>query len=677
MSRLIVILAAIAFLVLLLLAGGTSNYLSIPAYGFAALSGLVCLFPLKGTNSKRAAPACIVSAILLAAVVILRSSTSPDAYIARQDLFLILAASIIYLVFSIVVPSSRQKTRLVVLFLLVAFAQFVVGGIQFFKGQNFMPFDFLPRPDYGARASGFFRCPNFLAGYLEIAMIFGLSLACWSSFKLLGRIASGYVALMCVVGLILTGSRGGYVSAAAGIVAFAFIWVKLAAKPSEGQGWYFKGGCALLVSVCVAFAFNYSVRKSEFLEYRIESVNTDFKVRAAMANAALRQFSLSPWFGTGSRTYLYYGREFRDPMVQRDPIFAHNDYFQFLAEYGLVGIAGLALFLGAHLRQGWKTMSQVASEAGSIERTRTLGKRSRSKSAWHSAWRSVADDERKLDDQRKPAIKRSHALALTIAAFCSVVACMAHSLVDFNMHVPANACVMAFVFAILASPGNVSSAGKHAQPLPTKANWLPFAQKLPAALGLWLIVAALPKWPGEYYAEKARRLLSDWRMLDSIEFATQADAVARKGLGYDPKNPELYYCLGEAQVLLADFAENANDRKRHFEESIEAYKSALNVSPRDVRFLLLLGASLDEVERFEEAEEAFALALKLDPASWKVHSGYALHLEKLNKLERAEVEYALAHKLANVHSTGERLERVRKRIEAQKTAPAPVIAPEP
>ena len=70
--------------------------------------------------------------------------------------------------------------------------------------------------------------------------------------------------------------------------------------------------------------------------------------------AAIPQFELAPAFGTGAATYLYYGRMFRDPQVQNDPIRSHNDYLELLAEYGLAGVAGLLLFLGAHLWLGWK-----------------------------------------------------------------------------------------------------------------------------------------------------------------------------------------------------------------------------------------------------------------------------------------------------------------------------------
>jgi O-antigen ligase len=662
----------IGILALLLLAGGVPNHVSIPAYGFIALAGLICLLPSKNNNPNAVALHCTLSAITFATIVLLRGLTSTDAYIARADIDLVLAALIIYLIFSLVLQSSRRKTQLVILLLVVAFGNVVIGGIQFFKGQNFMPFDFLPRQDYGARASGFFRCPNFLAGFLEIAMLFGLSFAVWGPLKLLGRIASGYIAAVSVMGIILTGSRGGYASAAAGLLVFAGIWVMLTGKRSRKERWYFKGICALILIVGLGFVLNHSLRKSEFLEHRVESTNADLEVRTGLATAALRQFQLNPLFGTGSRTYLYYGREFRNPLIQRDPIFTHNDYLQLLAEYGLIGALAFALFLGFHLKAAWKTMSEAAAAAASPGADRPHSKRNRSKSSWRSAWRSVTDEEDRRDEQRRPTIKRSHALALTIAAFCSVAAYMVHSLVDFNLHIPANACVMAFVFAILASPGNVLSGGKQAQPQQTVAKWLPYAQKIPAALGVWLIAAALPTWPSEYHADNARRLLSDWRMLESPEYATKADFHSRKGLGYDAKNPELYYYLGEAHILLADFAEDPNDRKRHYEESITAYKNALSLSPRDVRFLILLGPTLDAIGRHEEAEQTLVDAIKLDPNWWKVHAEYGAHLEMLNRLEEAETEHAAALKLGNTAALAERLQRVRKRIESQKTTdPAP------
>ena len=74
----------------------------------------------------------------------------------------------------------------------------------------------------------------------------------------------------------------------------------------------------------------------------------------------MAEFELAPVFGTGAATYLYYGRMLRDPAIQTDPIRSHNDYLELLAEYGLAGGVGLVLFLGAHLRWGWKTCRHLS-----------------------------------------------------------------------------------------------------------------------------------------------------------------------------------------------------------------------------------------------------------------------------------------------------------------------------
>ena len=97
-----------------------------------------------------------------------------------------------------------QETGLVVRAYKVQYADpnSLIGAIQFFKGQNFMPFDLLPRSDYGTRASGFYGCPNHLAGFLEIALLIALGLAFWGRWKLMGRMIAGYAALVCAAGLL-------------------------------------------------------------------------------------------------------------------------------------------------------------------------------------------------------------------------------------------------------------------------------------------------------------------------------------------------------------------------------------------------------------------------------------------------------------------------------------------
>ena len=655
-----------ALTALLLLFGGLQSHVAIPAFGILGAAAVLNSIRAPCLNAKNLSMWCLAGTSLSCGYILTRIVASPDQYIARADLFIVLAASIVYLLFTFALFSSRLRVRFVFLLLVIAAANSIVGGIQFFKGHNFMPFSFLPRGDYGARASGFYGCPNHLAGYLEIVMLFGLSLACWSRSNLLVRIAAGYGAAMCMVGIILSGSRGGYASSVAGLIAFGFISLLLAGKWLRREFWYAVIGCALAGMAMGGYLLRSVVQQSDFLQHRVESVNLDAGVRASLAKAALKQFHLSPWLGTGSRTYQFYGRQFRDSGILADPIYAHNDYLQLLAEYGIVGVSTFGLFLGVHLFGGWRSLLAVAADQNTSVRPKPPMKRSGKGSRSRSAWRAVEDGESKRLEQQQPAFKGSHSLALTVAAFCSVVAYLVHSAVDFNLHIPANACVMAFVFAILANPGTNSTTGARDSRDSFAARMIPIGRFVPAALGLWLMIVSLPKLPAEICREKARGLLSDWRMLDSIEFATQAEAVARKGLGYDPKNPELYFYLGEAQVLLADLAETPAERNRLNEASIASFKSALALSPRDVRYVLSLASSLDAVESYDEAESTLAFAVELDPKSGNPHTARAAHFHAQNKLEQAEVEYEIAAKLTNAHFEWSRLIAIRKEIEDKK-----------
>ncbi|MEI9897769.1 MAG: hypothetical protein WDN28_28910 [Chthoniobacter sp.] len=81
-----------------------------------------------------------------------RALLSPEEYLARTDLFAALAATALYLVVAlsphflkIAPPGGRWTAR-------AALANCLIGAVQFFKGQQFMPFPFLPRP--GLRSAG-------------------------------------------------------------------------------------------------------------------------------------------------------------------------------------------------------------------------------------------------------------------------------------------------------------------------------------------------------------------------------------------------------------------------------------------------------------------------------------------------------------------------------------------
>jgi tetratricopeptide (TPR) repeat protein len=265
----------------------------------------------------------------------------------------------------------------------------------------------------------------------------------------------------------------------------------------------------------------------------------------------------------------------------------HNDYLDLLAEYGLAGMAGFLLFLAAHLRNGLHTFFWLV----------------RKRLQFSADWRSSS-------------------LALNIGCLCAVAAYMVHSVVDFNLHIPANAMLMAFVFGMLANPGLETSHEKKAEVKTNRA----FQFVLPA-LGLVILAAGLPKLPGEWYAEKARVALRDKQYLD-------AKLAAEEGIEWEKKNPDLYYYLGESERNVGDLFPVPALAGPFYQAASDAFKKGLELFPEDENLLLIEGWTLDVMGRHEEAGGYFQQAVDWDPNSEVVRQYEASHMDYLKAAEQ-------------------------------------------
>src|SRR5205085_6982397 len=161
---------------------------------------------------------------------------------------------------------------------------------------------------------------------------------------------------------------------------------------------------------------------------------------------------------------------------------------------------------------------------------------------------------RRLGPQRVAVSQQllSNALALNIGAISAVASYLAHSVVDFNLHIPANLLLMAFIFAILANDG-VSRENLPEAKWPNKWWW----RFMLPILGGILIAQSVRLLPGEYYSERARVAVRDGRPAVGVMFAL-------RGLKYDPANPDLYYRLGMARNSLGNAMENAEARNSFY-----------------------------------------------------------------------------------------------------------------
>jgi O-antigen ligase/Flp pilus assembly protein TadD len=602
------LIAAIVLLELLI--GGTRLVFSLPAYGLIALASLLAPFSPR----RSAVPAnlvCLICAGAFFGYVLLRAVFSPVEYLARVDLLTALGALMVYLLTALLLTVPKLRLAVVGTLLLLGLANVLLGAIQYCKGEPIVLWSFLQPADFGLRASGLYICPNHLAGFLEVAVLMGLSLACWSRRRLWLKLVAGYAALMGLVGLLLTGSRGGYLSMVVGLVVFAGVSaVVICGARRERIGPTFAVAGVVLGLLAVGTAWFLS--RQYVLQARTAKIVDQTNVRPHLWRAAWEQFKTKPVAGTGSGTYLIYARQLRPPTVLGDPEYAHNDYLQLLAEFGLIGAGLFLVFLASHLWSGWKFLR------------------------WFIAGRGAA-----------LGALQSDALALNLGALSVVAAYAVHSVFDFNLHIPANTLLLAFVFGVLANPGvDLPFPEMSFRP----ANyWLRFS--LPA-LGLWMAWAGLPTWPAEWHGEKARIALQEDRY-------TEAVTLAHKAIARDPTNPYFYLHLGQAQSALAESAAQPQSAGL-YTAALEAYQRGLKLFPQERWMWLGAGEALSALGRWAEADGYFRSAVFWDPVSPTIRVSYGAYLCQSGRLDEAEEQYRQSLALWSNPAAVMGLEKVRE-----------------
>jgi O-antigen ligase len=527
---------------------------------------------------------CLCATGVFFGYVLARAFTSPIIYAARPDFYCVLAALAVYGV-TILLGNATLRFAIIVSLLALAIAHVLIGIIQFTRGDNFMLIPFLQRAAYGYRASGFYVCPNHLAGLLEVLGIFGLSIVCWSRWPLWAKLLMGYLACVCYAGVAITGSRGGYLSVAASLIVFAIL--SLCVLGAAGRGLVFRFGIAGLVAltavlIATAWLFHHSPTLSE----RAGNIVDPRNIRLRLWTAAIDQWKLQPLIGTGGGTYRYYGRQLRVPTMQHDPIDVHNDYLHLLCEYGAIAALAFLLFLYAHLRHGLRSFM-------------------------HFGPRRIARGSSPL----------SNRLALNIGALCAVAAYIVHSAVDFNLHIPANALLLAFVFGIIANP-DIKQTSETSNPA---GNLL--LRVAVALLGVVLLVQGARLFLGEYYAEHARAALRDENPSEAISFAHIA-------LRHERQNPDIFFYIGRASLALAHQRKKGEDRTPYYLAAVEAFEDARILAPLEGSYPLDIASTYDEMGRFAEAEQMYAIARTRDPRSTDMANLYQTHLESWQKAGR-------------------------------------------
>ena len=593
--------------------GGTRLVFSIPSYSFLAVAAVAAIF-CKPDPKVRPSFVCLTVSAIFFGYILYRATQSPIVYLWWTDFYMVLGCLAVYYLTAIYLTGIRERRIILWTLFVLAAVNVFMGLRQFSYGDNWMPFGFI-RADSGRRASGMLISSIHLAGLLEAIAPFALAFALWGTWRTWLRVLAGYVALLCYVGVAITGSRGGYLSSVFSLVVFVAISLHARRKTRPERF----ARTAILTSVGLAVSILAAVilmSQSTMLQKRLSMIPQQLEkngldIRIYNWQAALDQFRVNPVIGTGAGTHIYYGRFFRRPQLQADPIHAHSDYLELLAEYGLVGAAGMAVFLFVHLGFGFRN------------------------------YRAVLRKDLIDVPEYEPA--RNDSLALYIGALSAVAAYIAHSVVDFNLHVPGHALIFAFIFGVLAGPVYGVAPGG------SKPVIFLFRFAL-VGIGLWILASAFPKLAGEYLAEKARVAFRNGPTEETVELAKgefgRSVQLGTEALEYQQLNPELYFTLGGAQRGLGLLSEDRTERVAHLEAAVDAYQSGLALYPQDEHTIIRLAETLTDLGRFREAEALFRAAIALDKNLARAHAYYARYLALMGRDEEAEQKLLQARAIA-------------------------------
>ena len=488
-----------------------------------------------------------------------RYLTADIEYVARKEMIQVLMYA--FLFFAIVNNLYRQEAAQIIGFTLIFLAMVIsaCAVYQLLTHSNRVWNSISP---YAGRASGTYISPNHLAGFLEMLLPLAAAYVLAGRMKTVMRIFLGYAALVVSAGLAVTFSRGGWVAAAAGLLALLGILL--------GHRQHRIPALLLLVVLIGGGMWftNIYLEKTPAYVSRMEgTVNTgqvELDLRGDMWAAEEQMWMDHFWWGVGPAHYDYRFREYRPAHIQSRPDRVHNDYLNLLTDWGAVGgmivLAGMAAFAAGL----WETRKHVRRAE------KDLGGRG-----------------------------TSNRFAFFLGASAGLLALAVHSVVDFNLHIPANAILGVTLLALLTS--NLRFA--------TERYWL--SARLPVRMLATVALACGIAYLGWQGWRRANEYAWLRRAQSPSLLALERAALLEKAFAAEPEDFETAYNIGEAYRIQS--FEGNSDYQKQAESAIRWYAQGMKLDPFDGYNALRTGMCLDWLDRHAEAGPFFRAAESLDP----------------------------------------------------------------
>jgi O-antigen ligase len=562
-----------------LVLGGARPWIILPLLGLSAILLVVQalrLFRSSGGFSLDLIDLAVIAFTLYTGGLWLFSSAP---WLSRMEFMNVLAYATVF--FSARYGIGRRAHGITLLVLLVLVGTAVAAfGFYLKLHPEFLPYGEKLHLYYAPRLTGTYGCPNHFGGFLVMTTAAALALGFCSRLPWIVRILFFYLAGGMMAGIAFSLSRGSWLGLAAALTVTTLFLIRHRRMP-----WFWPAG-GLAVALLAGFLLlratpGYEDRVAEVKRLVSSKKEWESYVRVQLGRDALKIFEDYPWTGTGPGTFVHWHPRYQGPAYPTLAIFTHNDYLNLLADYGAWGAVIVFFFL---LGVSWKLfVSLRPNEDDWMETT------------------------------------------LLCAAAAAWAALLVHSIVDFNLHIPANAITL-FALAGLGLRRSRHNGSADKSPLA-----LATAVLLLAVAGLFVYLIILtgrgyyPYWEGY----RKRDTLPQDRLIALCQQAAEAD----------PAHPQPAAFLGDIHRVQCARTINLEERMKLGRQSLVWYQRARTANPLDDTITVRLGMVLDHMRRSTEAYLHYQTALRAQPFNGFFWNALGSHFWRQGKLTDAQKAY--------------------------------------
>jgi O-antigen ligase len=492
---------------------------------------------------------------------IARCCTADIEIVARKELLRVLVYA--FLFYAILNNLHRQESTQIIALTLVFLAMALSGYAIFQFVTKSQRIWWITNPYYPGRGTGTYIYPNQFAGFLEMIIPLGLCMVLMGRYSHLTKILIGYAVAVMLAGVGVTFSRGGWL--VTGVIMIATCGVLLLQRD------YRLKALALLAVLLVSglFLVPKVTELAKHIRKPVEGQHNVDDMRFSIWWSAIRMWQDHPWWGVGPGHFDYRYTEYRLPNVQPRAGYVHNDYLNTLVDWGAVGAA---LVAAAWLLVYWGIFR---------------------------CWKHVRGAR---DDFSR---KKSSKLALMTGAALGLGAILIHSLVDFNMQMPANAILAITLMALLSSQWRFA----------TDRYWVSAGVTI-KCLATLLLVAGLVE-----LGRMELRGAQEWKLLNRAEktpnYTFARIAALEKAFEVEPHNFETAEAIGDCYKTKS-FLSESDDPIDLARKAMTWYERAFTSNRYDAYSWMRYGMCQDWIGLDDKGERLnsapyYARANELDP----------------------------------------------------------------